>query len=302
MFYLIISAVWCRIGRASFSASAIDIITWSCGMAITKAEKAAYNDYVAEFKGDIEASLTRIKQADQKMRQMPRIAQYKKIEMVVEYLKIIKLYLSMNDASIEILQLKQESYLNEARKAFYKVLQLFEDVLGADVDRSLNDNDDYLVKIDRVTPLQSLRLMQHVDQSLEDLIDRMGTGSKWKWSFVDMFGRVAVIKRNIISFSDTQKFRDPRSEFYVERQELVQMCKESLKDAAQQYRTKYEQSTKATGDLLKSIELLTALRKIHVIFSETEEATKMKTTIDALRQKIEDEEKQKEKEKLKKKK
>ncbi len=271
-------------------------------MPVSKAEKAAYNDYISEFKHDIDACAANIKQAELKIREMPRIAEYKKLEMVVEYLKIIMNYISMNDASVEMLQMRNESFLNEGRKTFYKVMQLLEDIVGADIERSLNENREYLAKIDRVTPLQVLRLVQRVNNALTTLIDRMGAGSKWKWSFVDVYGRVAVIIRNIINFSDAQKFRDPRTEFYAERLELVQLCKDTLKDAAQQYRTKYEQSTKATGDLLKSIELLTALRRIHVLFGETDDASKIKMTIDALRQRIEDDEKQKEKEKEKSKK
>ncbi len=269
-------------------------------MPVSKAEKAAYNDYITEFKRDIDVCAANIKQAELKIREMPRIAEYKKLEMVFEYLKIIMLYVSMNDASVEMLQMRNESFLNEGRKTFYKVMQLLEDIVGADIERSLNENKEYLAKIDRVTPLQLLRLVQRVNNALTTLIDRMGAGSKWKWSFVDVYGRIAVIIRNIINFNDTQKFRDPRTEFYAERLELVQLCKDTLKDAAQQYRTKYEQSTKATGDLLKSIELLTALRRIHVLFGESDDASKIKMTIDALRQRIEDDEKQKEKEKSKK--
>jgi hypothetical protein len=123
----------------------------------------------------------------------------------------------------------------------------------------------------------------------------MGDTSKWKWAFVELHGRAAIITRNFINFSDLQKYRDPRTEFYGERRELLQISKNSLREAAQQYRTKYEQSTKVPGDILKSIELLTALRKINVLFGESEEATKIKNTIDALKQRLEAEEKDKEK-------
>ena len=108
-----------------------------------------------------------------------------------------------------------------------------------------------------------------------------------------------LVTRNLINFSETQKYRDPRTEFYRERQQLLAICKNNLKDAALQYRTKYEQSTKATGDLLKSIELLTALRKIHALFGEAEDAKKIKNTIDAMQQKISDQEKEEEQKKKK---
>ncbi len=64
--------------------------------------------------------------------------------------------------------------------------------------------------------------------------------SKWKWSFVDLQARVAAVTKNSINFSDVQKYRDPRTEFYRERQQMMTLCKQSLRDAAQQYRHKYE--------------------------------------------------------------
>ncbi len=269
-------------------------------MAISRAEKAAYDDFVRQFKKDIDDANKRIKEAETLKKKMPNIAPYKDIEIVLEHLKIIMYHISINDTSVEMLQLKKESSLNDARKAYYKALQLMEIIVGSDIDRSLSENKDYLKKIDRINPLQKLRLVQRFNAVLSTLMERMGTGSKWKWSFVDLFARGAVVTRNLINFSDTQKYRDPRTEFYQERQELLGICKNNLKDAALQYRTKYEQSTKATGDILKSIELLTALRKIHVLFGESEEAKKMKTTIDALKQKIEEVEKEEEEQKKKK--
>jgi hypothetical protein len=268
-------------------------------MAISRAEKAAYNDYVIQFKKDIDDANKRIKEAEQIKKKMPRIAPYKDIEIVLEHLKIIMLHISQNDASLEMLQIKKESSLNDARKAYYRALQLMENIVGNDIDRSLTDNADYLAKVDRINPLQVLRLVQRLNAVLNTLIDRMGSGSKWKWSFVDLFARIAVVTRNLINFSDTQKYRDPRAEFYRDRQELLAICKNNLKDAALQYRTKYEQSTKATSDILKSIELLTALRKIHALFGESEEAKKIKNTIDAMRQKIEEQEKEEEQKKKK---
>ncbi len=268
-------------------------------MAISKAEKAAFNDYVTQYKKQIDESQKRIKEAEQVKKKMPRISAYKDIEIVLEYLKIIMLYIYQNDASVEMLKIKREPALNDARKTYYKALQVMETLVGSDIDRSLTDNEEYLEKIDRLNPAHMLHLVEYFNAVLDVLIDRMGSGTKWKWSFVDLYGRVAVMTRNLINFSDTQKYRDPRTEFYQERQQLLAICKNNLKEAALKFRTRYEQSTKATSDILKSIELLSALRKIQVLFGEAEEAKKTKITIDAMKQKIEEQEKEEEQKKKK---
>lgn len=262
-------------------------------MAITKAERAAFNDYIKEFKQEIDVTYRRIKEVDTKKRKMDKIAGYLSLEIVMEYLSVISLYLKMNNASLEMLNIRNEKFLDNARKDIYKVIQIMEELFGTEVDRPLKENEDYLEKISQVTPLQKLKIIQKLTTIFESVVSKMGESSKWKWSFVDLQGRIAVIIKNSINFSDMQKFRDPRSDFYRERQELLVFCKLSLSDSAKQFRNKYELSTKVPGDILKSIDMLSALKKIHVLTGEADEGSKLKNTIDALRARLESDEKKK---------
>ena len=203
----------------------------------------------------------------------------------------------MNDSSVEMLNVRNEKFLNEARKEYYKVLQVMEETVGTDVDRSLKENEEYLQKIDRFTPEDILNIVKELSGVLQLIIDKLGEGSKWRWSFVELHGRTSVIVKNIINFGDIQKYRDPRTEYYHERQELMDICKRMLNEAAKNYRNKYELSTKAPEDILRSIEMLTTLRRINILFGESEEAEKLKNTINALRARLDADEKQSEKEK-----
>ncbi len=269
-------------------------------MAILKAEKAAYNDYIKELKIEEDETYKRIAELEKKKKELPRIKDYYTVEIVLELLKIILLDINMSDASVELLSIKNEATLKNARKEFYSVLQKMENLLGDEIDRSLKENEERLKNISRINPLQILKLIQRIHYTFATLIEKIGESSKWKWSFVDLQARVAVITKNIINFSDVQKFRDPRTEFYRERRELLTLCKLGLRDVAQQYRNKYEQSTKVPGDLIKSIEFLSVLRKIHILFAESEEANKLKNTIEAMRARLEAEEKEKDKKSIKK--
>jgi hypothetical protein len=269
-------------------------------MAITKAEKAAYNDYIKEYKYEIDEYNKKIKENDAKKKKMPNIEGYLNLENVIENLNIIMTYIKMSDVSIEMLNVKNERFLDNARKEIYKAIQTMESIVGNQIDRSLKENEEYLEKIHQVNPLQILRIIQRIYYTFSKIIEKMGEGSKWKWSFVDLYGRISVITKNIINFSDVQRYRDPRSDYFRERQDLLNLCKKFLGNVAKQYRNRYELSTRAPGDIINSIEMLSALRKIHILFGESEEATKLKNTIDALRATLEADEKKKEMQKKKK--
>ena len=270
-------------------------------MAIGKAEKAAYNDEIKDIKKEVEATTKKINEAMVKKRKSSRLEPYYNLEAATYHLYNMRLFFKMSDLSLDMLGIKNETFLNNARKEFYKILQMLEETVGDDIDRSLKENDEYMQKIEKFDPAQTLALMDRIHGIFQTLKSKVGEGSKWKWSFVELQARVAVITKNITNFSDVAKYRDPRTEFYRERLNLMQLCKESLAESAKQYRTKYELSGRARDDMKKSIELLSALRKIHVLFGEDGEATKLKNTIDAAKQTLEAEDKAKDSKKVKKK-
>ncbi|MGQ9843692.1 MAG: hypothetical protein ACUVRK_09010 [Spirochaetota bacterium] len=269
-------------------------------MPITKAEKAAYNDFIKGYKAKLDELTKQIKETEQKKKKMSNIKGYTSIELILLYTKYIYTLLNMNKASLDMLKIKNERFLNDARKEFYRILQLFEEIVGKDIDRPLKENEEYLQTIAKLNPSQILNLMKELHTLLQKIMDALGESSKWKWSFVELQSRVAVITKNLINFSDLQKYRDPRKEFYYERQEMLKLCKQSLSEAAKQYRNKYEISTKSSEDIMRSIELLTALRRVNILFGESEEAEKLKNTIEALRLRLEADEKDEEEKKKKK--
>jgi hypothetical protein len=117
-----------------------------------------------------------------------------------------------------------------------------------------------------------------------------------------MHVRVATVIKNLINFSEIEKFRNFRSEFFQDREDLIKTCKMTLEEAAKKARTKYENSTLVPQDINNAINLLSALRQINSLLGEAEEAAKHKTVIDALRGRLEEEEKKNSSEGKKKKK
>ena len=264
---------------------------------VSKAEKAAYNDEIKDIKREVETTKKAINEALGKKKKHPAIAGYYNLELASREMDAIENFMKMNDLSMEMLNLRNSTFLENARKEFYKVLQYLEEIVGNQVDRSLRENDEYLATIKQINPSQILKFVQRMHRILNELIRNFGQDTKWKWSFVEWQARAAIITKNITSFSEVAKFRDPRTEFFYERRELMQLCKDSLTEAARQFRTKYEMAGKARDDLKSSISYLAALRKIHVLFGEDTEATKLKNIIDAAKMALEADDKAKDKDK-----
>jgi len=253
-------------------------------MAISKAQKAAYNDDIKALKVESDEFEKIAREIASKKKNNPKLEPYYNLEMVNYLLKTIGIYIKMNDLSLNMLGIKNNKSLDMAKSNFSKILQLMKEIVGDDVDReSLKENEEYLANIGKLTPRHINDLANRINDMLFTLKNTMGEDSKWKWLFVELQAKVAVIIRNLVNFSDILKYRDPREEFFRTRIEHMRLAKDSLEEAAKQYRTKYELSSKSREDLKKSIELLEALRKVHIVMGESNDADKLKTTIDAAR-------------------
>ena len=260
-------------------------------MPITKAQKVAYSDEIKDIKKEVDHYTKLLNDIAAKKKKNANLAGYYNIESVMYILKILNYYFKMNDLSVEMLGIKNNKYLDTARSDFSKILALMIETVGKDLDRSLKDNDEYLEKISRINPKQILGILRDIDKAMLGLKNRYGEDSKWKWSFVELQAKMAVVIKNITPFSDIARYRDPRVDFFYDRRDLMQLCKDNLTEAAKQYRGKYEVAGKARDDIKNSIEFLSALRKIHVLFKEEAESAKLKTTIDAAKQALESEDK-----------
>lgn len=253
-------------------------------MTISKAQKAAYNDEIKSLKAEGENLDKMIKEVLLKKRKNQKLEPYYNLEIVSYLLRSIELNLKTNELSINMLGIKNIKNLDVAKSSFSKILQLMKENFGDEVDReSLKENEEYLAKVGKLNARQILDLANRINEVFFALKSSIGEDSKWKWLFVELQAKVAIMIRNLVNFSDIQKYRDPRMEFFHDRREHLKLAKESLEEAAKLYRTKYELSAKSREDLKRSIEYLEALRKIHITMGESTESDKLKTTIDAAR-------------------
>lgn len=253
-------------------------------MKISKAQKNAYNDEIKILKSEIENYDKLIKDLLIQKKKNEKLEPYYNLEIVKYLLGSIEQNIKINELSVNMLGIKNNKSLDMGRSNFSKILRIMKENFGDEVDReSLKENEEYLSKVGSLNARQIIDLTNRVNDVFLSLKNSMGEDSKWKWLFVELQAKVAIMNRNLINFSDIQKYRDPRTEFFHDRREHLALAKESIEEAAKQYRTKYELSGKSREDLKRSIELLEALRKIHMILGESNESDKLKTTIDAAR-------------------
>jgi hypothetical protein len=193
----------------------------------------------------------------------------------------------MTDLSLNLLGYKNESYLDIGRKSLYKALILMEGILSNAIDIPLNENYELLSTLEEYSDQDRLKLMRRFGYTISLLSDRYGDNSKWKWSFVEMEGRYAIITKNFFNFRRYQQLNNPNMEGFDDRYDYLLLIKDLLLSGSNRYREKYELTNKSPEDMKKAIDFLRALKRIHISFKENNEIQSVSKRIELWSQKLE---------------
>ncbi len=266
---------------------------------ISAEAKKRYSEKIKEYKQTVEEILAHAKQLDSDIRQAgselpetePNLI---RLDLADQYLNLVSYYILMSALSLSLLGIKNEGYLNDARKTCYKAVICLEEIVTSYVDSPFSDYEDKLASLDGADDSQKYNLVRKMGFSIESVIDGFGENSKWKWSFVELRGRYAVISKNLINLKTFIVQMDPRVEGYYERQAHLDLAKRLLQNSADGYREKYELSTLRLDDIKQAILFLSALRRFHVLLGESDESEIIKKKMEVWKAKMDSDQKKQE--------
>lgn len=219
---------------------------------------------------------------------------FKRIALVDEMLNLTSNYIVLNGISQSVLKVKNEDALNDGRKSLYKSVIYLEEVVSNYVDAPFSDYEDKLAEIEAVDTARRYLLVRKLGLAIQMLEDAYGDNTKWKWSFVELEGRFAAAAKNILDLRNAVANTDPRSPNYEPTVYHLRMIKKLLMQAADRYREKYELSTNRIDDFKQGITFLAALRRLHVILGDRDEAETVKKKCDIWSAKLESDSKKQE--------
>lgn len=229
------------------------------------------------YKDAIDASIAREKNILTIMQKDTSGTAYKKLLLAEEMIYVSTLYITINNLSVKILETKNNDSLNEGRKSLYKAIIYLEEMVTNTIDCPYSELDAKQAEISN-TPLEKRYfLIRKLGLSIRLLIDAFGENTKWKWSFVEMQGRYAVVAKNFINMKQAAKdYFDPRSPDYDNTVLYVRLIRKLLDESATGYRDKYELSTRRIDDIRIAINFLLALRRLAIVIGDKDAAEETK--------------------------
>jgi len=247
-----------------------------------------YTEYIQEYKAFIEAGQERERSAKASFATDVEGVALAKLALANDSLDVVAHLLLMNSLSVSLLGIRNEAFLNEARKSCYKAVIWLEEVVTPLVDAPFSEYEESLVAIEGFTDESRCELVRKLGFAIDAIEEGFGDNSKWKWSFVELEGRFTAVARNLLNLKTLIAGMDPRVAGYSARLSHLSLVRELLQQAADRYRQKYETGNLRADDIKAGINFLLALRRLHVVLGETEQAEVVRKKAEIWKGKMED--------------
>lgn len=247
--------------------------------------KKTYTEKIRAYKGEIEKIRLRMRTVLATVRQSPD--PYKYVVLSEDSLNLAACYLLLNRISLVQLGIKNETFLNDARKICYESIIYLEKILTDEIDVPFSDLEDAWKSLEGLTDRKRYTHMRKLGFTIDSVMEGFGDNTKWKWSFVDLNGRYATVFKNFINFRTIVAGLDPRIGDHQIRHQLLAKVKQLLNKSADDFRLKYELSTNRMDDFRTAIQFLSANFRIYHLLGESEQAEETKKKIIQWKQKME---------------
>jgi hypothetical protein len=210
-----------------------------------------------------------------------------KLTLADEMLNLTSNYIAINGIAQVVLKSKNEEVLNDARKSLYKAVIYLEEAVSNYIDAPFSDYEEKLNLLASFDENQRYQLIRKVGLAIDLLEHAYGDNSKWRWTFVEMEGRFTTVAKNILDLRHVVEYSNFESPYYDSTVYHLRLIKRLLVQSADRYREKYELSTGQIPDFKTGIQYLGALRRLHILLAESEDAEEVKKKIAIWKTKLE---------------
>ena len=240
-----------------------------------------YKDKIEELKKEI--NTTRLD-----MNKNKRLSPYLTLKSAMLSIAYANTYLLMSNLSERVQNVKNNSYLDQARKQISGCLNDLTRIFGEKIDAPLTENQKLLEKIQDIKLDYKLRFIKEMHTVIRSIKENLGMKSKLRWSFPDMHYRHLTFAKNWYDFKLHQSTLDPRNENFRVMREYVEWLMAEAKDTAQEFRSRYELSTHRIDDLYKVRDIFEMQKQMCILHEFKEKKARIQTSLDNIREKIKD--------------
>jgi hypothetical protein len=257
-------------------------------------DKHVYQEKCADYQSSIDTLIAWESKVTAEMSEDPIESAASKFKMVNNSLNLASYYLVISEISVMVLKKRNEDALNLARKSILKGITLLEEMVTPYLDVPYADYEEPLSRLTQIGVRERYTIVRKMGLAIAMMRARFGGDSaKWKWTMVELEGRFIAVAKNLIDLKLAAANTDLSSPNYEPMLYYTRRVKQLLSKGADMYREKYEMGSELEYDFNKGLSFLNALRYMHSVLGEQQEAETVKRKIDTWKAKLEADKKNK---------
>jgi len=212
---------------------------------------------------------------------------YVRVSLAEQMLVLTSYQILINSLSVSLLGIKNEDSLSEARKSVGRAIKYLEDIVTGYVDASFSEYEQNLEAIAEIPYEKRYALLRKIGFAIGEIEEGYGANSKWKWSFVELWGKYATVAKNLLDLKNLQANLDFSSQYRESSMNHLSLVKRQFQQAADRYREKYEIYSNKAEDFRTAILFLSALRRLNALLGERDDVEELKRKIEIWNAKLE---------------
>ncbi len=218
---------------------------------------------------------------------------YSKIQLVDDAIYMATIYMTINKMSVAILDTKNNDALEQARKSLMRANMYLGEVVTKLIDAPYSEYSEKLEELENFPIQKRYYLICKFGLAIDMLIDDFGDNTKWRWTWVDLRGDYATVAKNLLDMAAAGRdYFDPNMQDYEVTVRYVRLLKELFEDSSEQFRNKYELSTRRIDDMRKAIQYALALKRIYTLMGDKENSEEMKKKAEVWRLRMDSDQKE----------
>ncbi len=256
-------------------------------MAVSSEQRKLFQEKISPYKKQVDEQKKEINSIRSLMKASENIRLYLSLKIAAIEIARCNTLVLMSNLSEKIQGVKNNAYLNDARKYLSNLITDMLNLFGKHMDSGFTENEETLEQISQFRPSHKLRLLQEFHIVVENIKHALGENSKWRWSFPDMYYRLTVLAKNINDFRLMGEVKDPEHSDYEALQDYLYFFLDKAQYTAHEFRSRYELSTQEVGDLQKIRDIFELQKKVYIWTGNHPEKERVQTSLDNIVDKIE---------------
>ncbi len=244
---------------------------------ITEESRERFETRTTPYRELIKKYQAREKMLLDKIKQSESGTALTKIQLVEDAIYIATIYIIINKVSVAILETKNNEALEQARKSIMRANIYLGEVVTKLIDAPYSEYSEKLEELDSYSVEKRFYLVSKLGLAIDMLVEEFGENTKWRWVWVDLRGDYATVAKNLLNMAEAGKnYFDPNQESYETTVRYVRLLRDIFDDSAEQFRNKYELSSRRVDDMRKAIQYTLALKRIYTLMGDKVNSEEMK--------------------------